>query len=95
MFELNPLGVTTIPFEFPLKAKSTRPLYDSYHGVFISVQYTLHAELRRGILNKPLLKSLEFIMEGLFIFLSVSYWFSFLTMLWKNGAEFLNNWMIP
>ncbi|KAL5253921.1 hypothetical protein ACHWQZ_G013623 [Mnemiopsis leidyi] len=59
-----PAGVTTIPFEFPLKAKSTRPLYDSYHGVFISVQYTLHAELRRGILNKPLLKSLEFIVEG-------------------------------
>ncbi|XP_063681068.1 vacuolar protein sorting-associated protein 26C-like [Bolinopsis microptera] len=59
-----PTGVTTIPFEFPLKSKSNKPLYDSYHGVFISVQYTLHAELRRGILNKPILKNLEFIMEG-------------------------------
>jgi len=58
-------GVTTIPFEFPLtSSKSTKQLYDSYHGVFISIQYTLRAELRRGILNKPVIRQLEFIVES-------------------------------
>lgn len=57
-------GVTDIPFEFPLITKANRTLYDTYHGVFISIQYTLKAELKRGMLNKSLVKQLEFIVEG-------------------------------
>ena len=60
----NP-GTTTIPFEVPLTSKSSRPLYDSYHGVFISIQYISKVELRRGMLGKPVVKQMEFIVEGL------------------------------
>lgn len=56
-------GITTIPFEFPLSQKSARPLYDTYHGVFISSQYHIRADMKRGILNKPAVKQLEFIVE--------------------------------
>jgi len=57
-------GTTTIPFEVPLTSKSSRPLYDSYHGVFISIQYISKVELRRGMLGKPVVKQMEFIVEG-------------------------------
>ncbi|XP_076325723.1 vacuolar protein sorting-associated protein 26C isoform X4 [Tachypleus tridentatus] len=33
-----PSGRTEIPFEFPLKPKSNKCLYETYHGVFINIQ---------------------------------------------------------
>lgn len=33
-----PSGKTEIPFEFPLKAKGSRVLYETYHGVFVNIQ---------------------------------------------------------
>lgn len=33
-----PAGKTEIPFEIPLKAKPNRTLYETYHGVYVSVQ---------------------------------------------------------
>ena len=33
-----PANKTEIPFEIPLKTKGNKPLYETYHGVFINVQ---------------------------------------------------------
>ena len=33
-----PAGRTEIPFELPLQPKSNRNLFETYHGVFISIQ---------------------------------------------------------
>jgi hypothetical protein len=58
-----PAGVTEIPFELPLVARGSRPLYETYYGVFVSVQYTLKCELRRSFLAKDLYKVNKFIVE--------------------------------
>lgn len=58
-----PTGVTNIPFEVPLKAKLNRTLFETYHGVFINIQYTLKCELKRSFLSKGITKVLEFFTE--------------------------------
>ncbi|XP_034244512.1 vacuolar protein sorting-associated protein 26C [Thrips palmi] len=58
-----PAGMTDIPFEFPLKPRSGRSLYETYHGVFVNIQYVVKADLKRSFLNKDLSKSQEFIVE--------------------------------
>ncbi|KAJ1521223.1 hypothetical protein ONE63_002909 [Megalurothrips usitatus] len=58
-----PSGTTDIPFEFPLKPRSGRALYETYHGVFVNIQYLVKAELKRSFLNKDLIKTQEFIVE--------------------------------
>jgi hypothetical protein len=58
-----PAGQTEIPFEFPLRARGSRPLYETYHGVFVSIQYTLKCELKRSFLAKDVFKVSEFIVE--------------------------------
>jgi len=58
-----PPGKTEIPFEFPLLPKTNKILYETYHGVFITIQYTLKCEIRRSMLNKDLQKMIEFIVE--------------------------------
>ena len=34
----TPNGKTEIPFEIPLKPKGNKPLYETYHGVFVNIQ---------------------------------------------------------
>ncbi|XP_042900290.1 vacuolar protein sorting-associated protein 26C isoform X2 [Parasteatoda tepidariorum] len=58
-----PAGRTELPFEIPLKPRTNRTLYETYHGVFISIQYYLKCEMKRSLLNKDLQKVLEFIVE--------------------------------
>jgi len=58
-----PDGVTELPFEFNLEAAQGQQLYDTYHGVFVNIQYNLKAEMKRGVLAKDLQKALEFIVE--------------------------------
>lgn len=60
-----PHGTTEIPFEMPLRAKggTSRKLYETYHGVFINIMYTLKADMKRSLLNKDLQKVSEFIVE--------------------------------
>jgi hypothetical protein len=39
-----PAGETVIPFSFPLSSGSKRnPLVETYHGVYVKVEYTVHA----------------------------------------------------
>lgn len=59
-----PGGVTEIPFEAPVKPLLNRVLYESYHGVFINIQYLLKAVIKRNFLNKDIHKTLEFVVEN-------------------------------
>ncbi|KAG8196103.1 hypothetical protein JTE90_007839 [Oedothorax gibbosus] len=58
-----PPGRTELPFEIPLKPRTNRTLYETYHGVFTSIQYYLKCDMKRSLLNKDLQKVLEFIVE--------------------------------
>ena len=58
-----PNGATEIPFEMPLRPKASKKLYESYHGVFVNVMYSLKADMKRSLLNKDLQKVSEFIVE--------------------------------
>jgi hypothetical protein len=40
-------GVTEIPFEFVLKANNGEELFDTYHGVYVNVQYMVTANMTR------------------------------------------------
>ncbi|ETE73444.1 Down syndrome critical region protein 3 [Ophiophagus hannah] len=59
-----PSGKTEIPFEFPLQVKGSKILYETYHGVFVNIQYTLRCDMRRSLLAKDLTKSCEFIVHS-------------------------------
>ncbi|KAM4887346.1 vacuolar protein sorting-associated protein 26C isoform 3-T3 [Thomomys bottae] len=59
-----PSGKTEIPFEFPLHAKGNKALYETYHGVFVSIQYTLRCDMKRSLLAKDLTKTCEFIVHS-------------------------------
>lgn len=55
-------GTTEIPFRFPLKSqRENRPLYETYHGVFVNINYVLKCELKRSFLAKSVTKVQEFI----------------------------------
>lgn len=56
-------GSSEFPFAFTLEATDSDKLFETYHGVFINVQYCLTAELRRGMLAKNLKRQLEFVVE--------------------------------
>eukprot|EP00050_Salpingoeca_kvevrii_P007295 m.295192 g.295192 ORF g.295192 m.295192 type:complete len:295 (+) comp13130_c0_seq1:212-1096(+) len=58
-----PPGRTEIPFEFPLKAKPGAKLYETYHGVFVNIQYTLRVDMKRSTFSKDLNKVQEFVVE--------------------------------
>lgn len=66
-------GETEIPFEFKLDAlTSTQPLYETYHGVFVNIQYMIKVDMPRPLLAKNLTKTLEFIVEIKVTFLSIT-----------------------
>ncbi|XP_066903281.1 vacuolar protein sorting-associated protein 26C [Halyomorpha halys] len=58
-----PSGKTDIPFEVPLLPRGNKTIYETYHGVFVYIQYTLKCDLKRGFLAKSLMKMAEFIVE--------------------------------
>lgn len=58
-----PSGKTEIPFEIALKPHGNKQLFETYHGVFINVQYMLRCEMKRPLLNKDLIKTCEFLVE--------------------------------
>ncbi|XP_030058079.1 vacuolar protein sorting-associated protein 26C [Microcaecilia unicolor] len=60
-----PTGKIEIPFEFPLLSKGNKVLYETYHGVFVNIQYTLRCDMRRPLLAKDLTKTCEFIVHSL------------------------------
>ncbi|KAK6173161.1 hypothetical protein SNE40_016669 [Patella caerulea] len=58
-----PNGKTEIPFEVPLKPIVGKTLYETYHGVFVNVQYNVKVDMKRSLLSKDLQKQCEFIVE--------------------------------
>jgi len=56
-------GVTEIPFEFLVSAKGGQPLMESYHGVYVSVIYSISVNCDRGMMKKTLQREIEFIVE--------------------------------
>ncbi|CAI8048035.1 Vacuolar protein sorting-associated protein 26C [Geodia barretti] len=58
-----PSGSTEIPFELPLRPKAGKKLYETYHGVFVNILYTLKVDMKRPLLNKDMQKVSEFIVE--------------------------------
>lgn len=57
-------GSFEIPFEIPLKPKPGQKTYETYHGVFVNIQYVLRCDMKRGTFQKGITKSLEFIVEA-------------------------------
>ncbi|XP_042213609.1 vacuolar protein sorting-associated protein 26C-like [Homarus americanus] len=59
-----PTGQTEIPFEIPLVPRSSsKVLYETYHGVYVTVQYSLRCDIKRSLLAKDITKLQEFIVE--------------------------------
>jgi len=58
-----PEGITKFPFEFILKPSPGCMLYDTYHGVYVNIQYMLTATIARGMLGTASKKSREFVVE--------------------------------
>jgi hypothetical protein len=56
-------GETELPFEFPLEPLTGQQLYETYHGVFVNIQYYIRADMPRPLLAKNLQRSVEFIVE--------------------------------
>jgi len=56
-------GVSEIPFEFKLEPLSGQELYETYHGVFVSIGYTLTCDIVRSVFAKNIQKKMEFIVE--------------------------------
>eukprot|EP01116_Phalansterium_solitarium_P005093 TRINITY_DN16407_c0_g1_i1.p1 TRINITY_DN16407_c0_g1~~TRINITY_DN16407_c0_g1_i1.p1 ORF type:complete len:306 (-),score=120.34 TRINITY_DN16407_c0_g1_i1:106-1023(-) len=56
-------GDTEIPFEFKLEPLPGQTLYETYHGVFVNIQYLIRVDMQRPMLAKNLQKTLEFIIE--------------------------------
>ena len=62
-------GDTEIPFEFKLESLTgQQPLYETYHGVFVNIQYMIKVDMPRPLLAKNLTKTVEFIVEVKVIF---------------------------
>mmetsp|Transcript_51033 Transcript_51033/g.143074 ORF Transcript_51033/g.143074 Transcript_51033/m.143074 type:complete len:302 (+) Transcript_51033:95-1000(+) len=55
-----PDGTTETPFEFQLPSEG---LHESYHGVYINVEYKINVDCERGVMKKALHRSIEFIVE--------------------------------
>jgi hypothetical protein len=58
-----PDGRTEIPFEFKLEGFQGRQLHETYHGVYVNVQYTVVCHCTRGMMSKDLHREIEFIVE--------------------------------
>lgn len=59
-----PEGEVQIPFQFKLEANaSSKALHETYHGVYITMQYLMKCTIKRGMLNKDMLYEMEFLVE--------------------------------
>jgi hypothetical protein len=56
-------GVVEIPFDFVLTGSGGNALIESYHGVFVSIIYSISAICDRGVMKKSLSRDMEFIVE--------------------------------
>lgn len=57
-------GLNEYDFEFPLKSKGADKLYETYHGVFVSITYFLRCELKRKFLAKDCQAKVQFFIQN-------------------------------
>eukprot|EP00756_Hemistasia_phaeocysticola_P054962 Hpha_TRINITY_DN3087_c0_g1::TRINITY_DN3087_c0_g1_i1::g.138709::m.138709 len=56
-----PDGVTEVPFEFDLaEREGSVGLFETYHGVFVNVQYSITADMQRGMFAKNVSETMNF-----------------------------------
>lgn len=58
-----PDGLSELPFEFKLEPLPDQQLYETYHGVFVTIGYTLTCEIKRKLIARDLQRKMEFIVE--------------------------------
>ncbi|RLN88337.1 hypothetical protein BBJ28_00000679 [Nothophytophthora sp. Chile5] len=58
-----PPGISKFPFEFELQGNDGQQLFETYHGVYVSVKYEIVCDCVRGIMKNKLHKTLEFVVE--------------------------------
>ena len=57
-------GFTDIPFEFPLTCtKEPKVLFETYHGVFVNINYVLKCDVKRSFLAKSVQKVQQFVIQ--------------------------------
>jgi len=65
--EISPAGKITgkreFPFEFSLNPVKDETLHETYHGVYVNVQYILSVDMTRTMMAKSLKVSKEFIVH--------------------------------
>eukprot|EP00005_Dracoamoeba_jomungandri_P008025 CAMPEP_0174267062 /NCGR_PEP_ID=MMETSP0439-20130205/32321_1 /TAXON_ID=0 /ORGANISM="Stereomyxa ramosa, Strain Chinc5" /LENGTH=298 /DNA_ID=CAMNT_0015354365 /DNA_START=60 /DNA_END=953 /DNA_ORIENTATION=+ len=59
-----PQGRTEFQFEFELQPLPGQEVYETYHGVFVNIQYNMVCDCARSLLAKNLSFETEFIVEG-------------------------------
>lgn len=58
-----PNGTTELPFEFVLQPSSGHKLFESYHGVYVNIQYGIEVEVARGFLSRDMNAKTEFLVQ--------------------------------
>lgn len=59
-----PQGFSELAFEFPLTCvKEPKILYETYHGIFININYMIKCEIKRSFLAKSVQKSQQFVIQ--------------------------------
>lgn len=57
-------GFNELAFEFPLKCiKEPKTLYETYHGIFINVNYMIKCDIKRSFLAKSVQKAQQFVIQ--------------------------------
>lgn len=57
-------GTTQYKFEFPLTiVKEPKILFETYHGVFVAINYNVKCEIKRSFLAKSIQKSQQFVIQ--------------------------------
>ncbi len=58
-----PNGTTELPFEFVLQPDAAAKLYETYHGVYVNVHYTIDVEMKRGFPKSDLQAKTEWMVQ--------------------------------
>lgn len=59
-----PLGITELAFEFTLTPpKEPNRLYETYHGIFVNVNYLVKCDIKRSFLAKSIQKTQQFVIQ--------------------------------
>lgn len=57
-------GFNELAFEFPLTCvKEPKILYETYHGIFININYVIKCDIKRSFLAKSVQKSQQFVIQ--------------------------------